>query len=100
MINFTTNNEYQGSNIETLMVAGFEEGSEFCTFNQARKFYNLSGKELKGAKSCATLMKIVEKKEIDKETGKETKKKVPNYFPVFERTHLENTIRSNGWVVA
>ena len=40
-------------------------------------------------------MKIVEKKVINKLTNKEEKKKVPNYFNVFERNHLENTIKSN-----
>ena len=100
MINFTTNKEYQGSNIEELYNAGFDDGAQFCTFNQAKKFYNLNGKELKGAKSCARLMKIVEKKVINKTTNKEEKKKVPNYFNVFERNHLENTIKSNGGAVA
>ena len=79
MNNFTTNVEYTGCNIDTLMSAGYDESNEFATFNQARKFWELSGKELKGAKACARLMTIVLKK--DKE-GKE--KKVPKYFSVFE----------------
>ena len=90
MINFITNVEYTGCNIATLMEAGFNEGDEFATFNQVRKAWNLSGKELKGAKAVARLMTIVLKK--DKE-GKE--KKVPKYFSVFERTDLEKVIASN-----
>lgn len=90
MINFTTNVEYTGCNIATLWEAGFNEGDEFATFYQARKFYNATGKELKGAKAVARLMTIVLKK--DKE-GKE--KKVPKYFSVFERTDLEKVIASN-----
>ena len=90
MINFITNVEYTGCNITTLMEAGFNEGDEFATFNQVRKAWNLSGKELKGAKAVARLMTIVLKK--DKE-GKE--KKVPKYFSVFERTDLEKVIASN-----
>ena len=39
MVNFTTNVEYTGCNIATLWEAGFNEGDEFATFHQARKFY-------------------------------------------------------------
>ena len=46
MINFTTKQEYQGSNIDELNGLG----TEFCTFRQAIDFFKLSGKELKGAK--------------------------------------------------
>tara|TARA_R100000544_G_C2192437_1_gene42374 strand:- start:214 stop:513 length:300 start_codon:yes stop_codon:yes gene_type:complete len=90
MINFITNVEYTGCNIATLMEAGFNEGDEFATFNQVRKAWNLSGKELKGAKAVARLMTIVLKK--DKE-GKE--KKVPKYFSVFELTELQAVVRKN-----
>jgi|SRR6056300_597431 len=100
MRNFVSKAEYQGSNIEELINAGFEEGSEFCTFNQAKKHFNLNGKELKGAKSCARLMKIVEKKVINKLTNKEEKKKVPNYFNVFEKNHIEAVIAENTGVGA
>mgnify|MGYP003657415284 CR=1 FL=1 len=89
MLNFTTNTEYQGNNITAL--EGF--GKEFCTFKQAINYFNLSGKELKGAKSCARLMKIVEKEVI--KNGKKEKKKTPFYFNVFEKTHLIKTIESN-----
>lgn len=91
MINFTTNQKYQGSNIEAL--SGL--GSEFCTFRQAIKFFDLNGKELKGAKSCARLVKIVEKEVVDKITKKKEKKKVPMYFNVFEKNHLETVIANN-----
>ena len=90
MINFTTNQEYQGNNIDLLQGLG----TEFCTFRQAVDYYNLSGKELKGAKSCARLMKILDK-EITK-NGKKEKKKVPFYFNVFEKNHLIQTMKNNG----
>ena len=93
MNNFTTNVEYTGCNITTLMEAGYDDSNEFATFYQARKFWELSGKELKGAKACARLMTIVLKK--DKE-GKE--KKVPKYFSVFEKSELEAVIASNATV--
>ena len=65
MLNFTTQKEYQGSNIDQLTGLG----TEFCTFNQAVDYYNITGKELKGAKS---------------------------YFNVFEKNHLIKTMLSNG----
>ena len=92
MINFTTGKEYQGSNIDELDGLGHE----FCTFKQAVNYYNLTGKELKGAKSCATLMTVVEKEIINKITNKKEKKKVPYYFQVFEKNHLIKTMLSNG----
>jgi hypothetical protein len=90
MINFTTQREYQGSNVDALDGLG----DEFCTFRQAVRYFNLSGKELKGAKSCARLMKIIEKDVIVK--GKKEKKKVPTYFNVFEKGHLMQVIESNA----
>ena len=56
-----------------------------------RKAWNLSGKELKGAKAAARLMTIVLKK--DKE-GKE--KKVPKYFSVFELSELREIVAHNN----
>ena len=90
MINFTTNQDYQGNNIDLLQGLG----TEFCTFRQAVDYFNLTGKELKGAKSCARLMKILDK-EITK-NGKKEKKKVPFYFNVFEKNHLIKTMLNNG----
>ena len=89
MIKFTTNQEYQGSNIDELNGLG----TEFCTFRQAIDFFKLSGKELKGAKSCARLMKILDKEIV--KNGKKEKKKIPFYFSVFEKNHLIETIKSN-----
>ena len=90
MNNFITNVEYTGCNITTLIDAGFNEGDQFATFNQVRKAWNLSGKQLKGAKAVAKSMTIVIKK--DKE-GKE--KKVPKYFSVFELSELRAVVRKN-----
>tara|TARA_R100001015_G_C4606010_1_gene161064 strand:- start:1071 stop:1355 length:285 start_codon:yes stop_codon:yes gene_type:complete len=93
LLNFTTNIEYTGQNIETLEGLG----SKFCTFNQAKKYFNIDGKLLKGAKSCARLVKVVEKEVFNKNGAKE-KKKVPVYFSVFEKKHLIKVIKSNGGV--
>tara|TARA_R110002012_G_scaffold246665_1_gene422325 strand:+ start:289 stop:672 length:384 start_codon:yes stop_codon:yes gene_type:complete len=92
LLNFTTQKEYQGSNIDQLTGLG----TEFCTFNQAVDYYNITGKELKGAKSCARLMKIVDREVYNKLSGKKEKKKVPFYFNVFEKNHLIKTMLSNG----
>tara|TARA_R100000935_G_C2823380_1_gene160947 strand:- start:33 stop:326 length:294 start_codon:yes stop_codon:yes gene_type:complete len=89
MINFTTKKEYQGTNFDQLL----GKGTEFCTFRQAIDFFKLSGKELKGAKSCARLIKILDKEIV--KNGKKEKKLVPFYFNVFEKNHLIQTIQSN-----
>ena len=92
MINFTTQAEYQGTNFDQLL----GKGTEFCTFRQAVNYFNITGKELKGAKSCARLMKIVDKEIFCKITNKKIKKMVPYYFNVFEKNHLIETMKSNG----
>lgn len=91
MLNFTTNKNYQGSNL----VALDGLGSEFCTFKQAVDFFKLTGKELKGAKASARLIKIVEKLQYNKVSKKKEKKKVPVYFNVFEKNHLVSVIQKN-----
>ena len=98
MNNFTTNQEYTGGNITTLEDAGFDETNEFATFKQAVKFFHLTGKELKGAKSVARLMKIVIKKQINKKTGQLEDKKVPITFAVFEKRELLNVMISNNFL--
>ena len=92
MLNFTTQKEYQGSNIDQLTGLG----TEFCTFNQAVDYYNITGKELKGAKSCARLMKLLDREVYNKLSGKKENKKVPFYFNVFEKNHLIETMKNNG----
>ena len=92
MINFTTQKEYQGTNFDQLLGLG----TEFCTFRQAVDYYHLTGKELKGAKSCARLMKIVDKEIFCKITNKKIKKQVMVPFNVFEKNHLIETMLKNG----
>jgi len=91
MLNFTTNKNYQGSNLVALSGLGLE----FCTFKQAVDFFKLTGKELKGAKASARLIKIVEKLQYNKVSKKKEKKKVPVYFNVFEKNHLVSVIQKN-----
>lgn len=89
--NFTTNKEYQGSNIQKL--AGL--GSEFCTFKQAIKFYKCTGKLLAGAKKCARLSKVVKVRELNPKTGRYEETTKVKHFNVFERKHLENIMDYN-----
>jgi len=97
MLNFTTKKEYQGNNVNELIDAGFEIGAEFCTFKQAVVHYKLpSATLLKGMKSCARLKKIVTKEVYNKVSGKKEKKKVPVFFSVFEKSHIETTLMNNG----
>jgi|TARA_R110002073_G_scaffold68301_1_gene169746 hypothetical protein len=91
MLNFTTKKEYQGTNFDQLL----GKGTEFCTFRQAVDFFKIDGSQLKGAKSCARLIKIVEKVVYNKLSGKKEKKLVPFYFSVFEKKHIETIIQSN-----
>ena len=70
MLNFTTKQEYQGTNFDQLL----GKGKEFCTFKQAVRYFNLTGKELKGAKSCARLIKIVDKEVFCKISNKKIKR--------------------------
>lgn len=82
MINYVTGHEYSGKNYNTLVAAGYEDGSEFVTFKQAIKLPGLSGKKLKGIKKAASLVRFSRtEKELD-ETGKMVAK--PIYFSVFD----------------
>ena len=95
MINFTTNQEYQGNNVDLLQGLG----TEFCTFRQAVNFFGLTGKELRGAKSCARLMKVVDKEVI--KNGKVEKKKDQFISTFLKRTiyyKLLKTINNNRGV--
>ena len=81
MFNHVTGHEYTGKNFTTLCMAGFEEGSEFVTFKQAIKLDGISGKDLKGIKKDATLVRFSSTERVEDENGKMTAK--PVYFSVF-----------------
>ena len=83
MINYVTGYEYSGRNYDALCALGYDEGDAFVTFKQAIKLDGISGKQLKGIKKAATLVRFSKtEKEIDPETGKERPK--PIYFSVFD----------------
>ena len=68
MINFVTNREYSGKNVDILMASG--KGSEFAGFHQGKKFFGVTGNQLKGMKAAAVVQFVVEKKDSE---GKESK---------------------------
>ena len=81
MINYVTGYEYTGKNFETLCGLGFDEGDAFVTFKQAIKLDGISGKNLKGLKKAATLVRYSRTEKEQDENGKMVAK--PIYFSVF-----------------
>ena len=88
MINFVTNREYSGKNIDILMASG--RGSEFAGFHQGKKFFGVTGQQLKGMKAAAVVQFVVNKKNAD---GDE--KKSIRYKSVFAKSDFENAINNN-----
>ena len=60
MINFVTNREYTGKNVDILMASG--KGEEFAGFHQGKKFFGVKGTDLKGMKAAASVQFIVRTK--------------------------------------
>ena len=83
MINFVTNREYSGKNVDILMASG--KGSEFAGFHQGKKFFGVTGNQLKGMKAAAVVQFVVEKSE-----GKESKS--IRYKSVFAKSDFENAL--------
>ena len=92
MINHVTGHEYTGKNYSTLLAAGFEEGSEFVTFKQAIKLPGISGKQLKGIKKAASLVRFSRTEKEQDESGKMVAK--PIYFSVFD---LKEVLKRKVW---
>ena len=88
MINFVTNREYSGKNVDILMASG--KGSEFAGFHQGKKFFGVTGKQLKGMKAAAVVQFVVNKKNADGE-----EKKSIRYKSVFAKSDFENAINNN-----
>jgi len=88
MINFVTNREYSGKNVDILMASG--KGSEFAGFHQGKKFFGVTGQQLKGMKAAAVVQFVVNKKNAD---GDE--KKSIRYKSVFAKSDFENAINNN-----
>ena len=88
MINFVTNREYSGKNVDILMASG--KGSEFAGFHQGKKFFGVTGNQLKGMKAAAVVQFVVEKKDSE---GKESKS--IRYKSVFAKSDFENAIKNN-----
>lgn len=82
MINYVTGYEYSGKNADTLAGLGFEDGDAFVTFKQAIKLPGISGKQLKGIKKAASLVRFSKTEKEQDENGKMVAK--PIYFSVFD----------------
>ena len=57
MINFVTNREYTGKNVDILMASG--KGEEFAGFHQGKKFFGVKGTDLKGMKALLPLCSLL-----------------------------------------
>lgn len=79
MINYVTKREYTGANAATLMAAGVDA---VVTFKQATRDLGIAGKNLKGLKSCATLVRFSKNEKVEDENGKQVAK--PIFFSVFD----------------
>ena len=93
MINFVTKREYSGKNVDILMASG--KGSEFAGFHQGKKFFGVTGNQLKGMKAAAVVQFVVEKKDSE---GKESKS--IRYKSVFAKSDFESAIKNNKKEVA
>ena len=93
MKNFVTNREYSGKNVDILMASG--KGEEFAGFHQGKKFFGVTGQQLKGMKAAAVVQFVVEKKDSE---GKESKS--IRYKSVFAKSDFESAIKNNKKEVA
>tara|TARA_B100000586_G_scaffold133179_1_gene96333 strand:+ start:28 stop:297 length:270 start_codon:yes stop_codon:yes gene_type:complete len=83
MRNFITGYEYSGVNAEILEGVGV---SEVCTFKQALSLDGLSGKDLKGIKAVASLMRF-KKDDVEEDENGRPKSK-PIFFAVFDKEEI------------
>ena len=93
MINFVTNREYSGKNVDILMASG--KGSEFAGFHQGKKFFGVTGNQLKGMKAAAVVQFVVEKKDSEGKNSKSIR-----YKSVFAKSDFESAIKNNKKEVA
>ena len=93
MKNFVTNREYSGKNVDILMASG--KGEEFAGFHQGKKFFGVTGQELKGMKAAAVVQFVVEKKDSEGKNSKSIR-----YKSVFAKSDFESAIKNNKKEVA
>lgn len=87
MINFKTQIAYTNTNATKLASAGFANPN-WMTFNQAREM----GYKVNKGESGTQLLRVVEKKVKNKDTGKIEKKKVAKAFYVFNLEQMTKII--------
>lgn len=87
MINFKTQIAYTNTNATKLASSGFANPN-WMTFNQAREM----GYKVNKGESGTQLLRVVEKKVKNKDTGKIEKKKVAKAFYVFNLEQMTKII--------
>ena len=93
MKNFVTNREYSGKNVAILMASG--KGEEFAGFHQGKKFFGVTGQQLKGMKAAAVVQFVVENKDSESKNSKSIR-----YKSVFAKSDFESAIKNNKKEVA
>lgn len=93
MKNFVTNREYSGKNVDILMASG--KGEEFAGFHQGKKFFGVTGQQLKGMKAAAVVQFVVENKDSESKNSKSIR-----YKSVFAKSDFESAIKNNKKEVA
>ena len=93
MKNFVTNREYSGKNVDILMASG--KGGEFAGFHQGKKFFGVTGQQLKGMKAAAVVQFVVENKDSESKNSKSIR-----YKSVFAKSDFESAIKNNKKEVA
>ena len=93
MKNFVTNREYSGKNVDILMAS--DKGEEFAGFHQGKKFFGVTGQQLKGMKAAAVVQFVVEKKDSESKNSKSIR-----YKSVFAKSDFESAIKNNKKEVA
>ena len=93
MKNFVTNREYSGKNVDILMASG--KGEEFAGFHQGKKFFGVTGQQLKGIKAAAVVQFVVENKDSESKNSKSIR-----YKSVFAKSDFESAIKNNKKEVA
>ena len=78
-INYVTKREYTGVNAATLNAIGVDA---VVTFKQATRDLGIPGKNLKGIKSVASLVRFSKTEKVEDEKGRQVAK--PIYFSVFD----------------
>ena len=71
------------------------KGEEFAGFHQGKKFFGVTGQQLKGMKAAAVVQFVVENKDSESKNSKSIR-----YKSVFAKSDFESAIKNNKKEVA